>query len=431
MTPVESLEIISGVRAVIINGETLTLVSPANGASVMMARTRLPEMDLKDGKVYRAVYSNRQLEEVLVDFWFNHFNVTAAKSSPFVADYEREAIRPHVLGSFKDMLFATALHPAMLLYLDNKESIAPEIAQPGPNMTIHLGSARGLNENFSRELMELHTMGVDGGYTQKDIEAAARTFTGLSLRQTPANAASREPAKVELLFYAWAHDPKDKVVLGQTIAADGYKEVFKLLDILASHPSTARHISRRLAQRFVADNPPAALVDRMAKTFRDTDGDLREVMTTMLTSPEFLSEDTWQKKIKSPLELVASAVRAANGQITDPGALEDRIADMGQPLYAKTEPTGYPNTGETWLNTASLLARLSFATNLTSGKIPGVTIDASRWNGKDTASIARDILGRDLMPQTMEVLNKGKQSADMTPAMVSGLILGSPDFQQR
>lgn len=415
----------------------LELINPAGNIQIVagastMKPSRTPEMDLKDGKLLRAVYSNRQLEEVLVDFWFNHFNVTAAKGGPYVADYEREAIRPNVLGKFKDMLVATALHPAMLQYLDNKGSIAPEIAQPnGPNMTISFASARGLNENFSRELMELHTLGVDGGYTQKDVEAAARCFTGWNLVQTQASAVARLDAKVAVEFVQWPHDPKDKVVLGHTIPGAGADEVYELLDILASHPSTARHISLQLAQRFVSDNPPQSLVDRMAKTFRDTDGDLREVMTTMLTSPEFLSEDTQQSKIKSPFELVSSAVRALNGEIQNPAPLEQWIADMGQPLYGKIEPTGYPNTGETWLNTARLLVRLNFASTLAAGKVSGVTIDTNRWNGKDTPAIARDLLGRPLSAQTIEALQNGNVAGIVTPAYIGGLLLGSPEFQKK
>jgi uncharacterized protein (DUF1800 family) len=309
-----------------------------------------------------------------------------------------------VLGKFQEMLTATAFHPAMMLYLDNKESIAPEIAQPGPNMTVHLGRARGLNENYSRELMELHTLGVDGGYTQKDIEAAARTFTGLSLQAKNANTSQGEPAKVELLFYSWAHDPSDKVVLGETIPTGESEEVLKLLEILARHPSTSRHISKRLAQRFVADNPPPALVDRMAKTFRETDGDLREVMTTMLTSPEFFAEDVRQGKTKSPLELVTSAVRTTNAEISNPAVLATRIAAMGQALYNKPEPTGYPNTGETWINAARLVERVNFGTNLVTGKIAGVVVDPSQWDGSDLLSMGRQILGRDPAPQTLEAL---------------------------
>jgi uncharacterized protein (DUF1800 family) len=432
MNLTQSMENNAGVMMVIEN-DAVRFVNTRGSVLSVMSPSQTPEGHLKAGKIYRTIYSNRQLEEVLVDFWFNHFNVTATKSRPFVADYEREAIRPFVLGQFKDLLFAAELHPAMMLYLDNVESIAPEIAQPGPNMTVQLGKARGLNENFSRELMELHTLGVNGGYTQKDVEQAARTFTGWSLRQTAANTATKQPAKVEWLYYDWAHDPKDKVVLGQTIASEGVYEVRRLLTILAEHPSTAHHISFRLAQRFVSDEPPQSLIDRMAKRFIDTDGDLREVMTTLLTSDEFLAEDTWYRKLKSPLELAAGAVRALNGHVSATLGLEDWIARMGQPLYSKVEPTGYPNTGESWLNAATVLARMNFGTNLADGNVVGVDVDASQWRGKDTAAIAQGVLGRSPTAPTLEALKSGQNgtAARGTSSFIAGLSLGSPDFQRK
>jgi uncharacterized protein (DUF1800 family) len=242
---------------------------------------------------------------------------------------------------------------------------------------------------------------------------------------------ARQEAKVDVEFVQWPHDPKDKVILGHTIHGSGSDEVYELLDILASHPSTARHISKQLAERFVSDNPPQSLVDRMAKTFMDTDGDLREVMSTMLTSPEFHAEGARQSKIKSPFELVSSALRVLNGEITNPTPLEQWIADMGQPLYGKIEPTGYPNTGEGWLSTARLLVRLNFASNLAAGKIPGITVDDERWNGKDTLQIAREVLSRDPSPQTVEALRKSNAAGDATPAFIGGLILGSPEFQKK
>jgi uncharacterized protein (DUF1800 family) len=298
-------------------------------------------------------------------------------------------------------------------------------------MTISFASARGLNENFSRELMELHTLGVDGGYTQKDIEAAARCFTGWNLVQNPGSAVARQEAKVDVEFVQWPHDPKDKVVLGHTIHGSDSDEVYELLDILASHPSTARHISKQLAQRFVSDNPPLLLVDRMTKSFMDTDGDLREVMTTMLTSPEFLLEEARGAKIKSPLELVSSALRALDVEVKDPAPLQKWITEMGQPLYGKIEPTGYPNTGESWLSSANLLVRLNFALTLAAGSIPGVTVNVEHWSGKDTLEIARDILARDPSAQTIETLRKGNAAGNISAAVISGLILGSPEFQKK
>ncbi len=204
-----------------------------------------------------------------------------------------------------------------------------------------------------------------------------------------------------------------------------------MIDILAHHSSTARFISKELAQRFVADDPPKALVDRMAQMFTKTDGDLRAVLQTMFSSPEFFSEGAWETKVKSPLEMVVSAVRALGGDVTDTFTLVQKIADLGEPLYNKLEPTGYPNTGDAWLNTANLLGRMNFATALASGQIPGVKLDASRLEGKDAVAIAREVLGRDPSAQTLEALTKGLEGKEATPRMVASLVLSSPDFQRR
>jgi uncharacterized protein (DUF1800 family) len=398
--------------------------------------------DLKEGKVFRALYSNRQLEEVLVDFWFNHFNVFENKNVQIqpqgvvrmlLASYERDAIRPHVLGKFKDLLLATARHPAMLYYLDNWESISPnalDAFQVGPFATgqnfgqIFSRQAHGLNENYGREVMELHTLGVDGGYTQADVIAVARCFTGWTIR-TPTT-------KPEFVFASFMHDTGEKVVLGHTIAAGGgEQDGLQAIDILAGHPSTAKFISRKLAERFVADEPPQSLVDRMAQTFTKTDGDLRAVLQTMFTSPEFFSEGAWDAKVKSPFEMVVSAVRAMGGETTDTFTLVQKIADLGEPLYGKLEPTGYPETGEGWLSTANLLGRMNFATALASGQVPGVKVDSSRLEGKDAAAIAREVLGRPASDQTLEALAKGLEGKGPTARMVASLILSSPDFQRR
>jgi uncharacterized protein (DUF1800 family) len=407
-------------------------------------RSRQPQQvisgDLKEGKVYRALYSNRQLEEVLVDFWFNHFNVFENKNVQpngavrmLLASYERDAIRPHVLGKFKDLLLATARHPAMLYYLDNWESVSPNAFDAfqvgpfatGPNPAQVFGRlAHGLNENYGREVMELHTLGVDGGYSQQDVIAVARCFTGWTIDQ-PAT-------KPEFVFAGFMHDSGEKIVLGHTIPANGgEQDGLQVIDILARHPSTARFISRELAQRFVADDPPQSLVDRMAQTFTKTDGDLRAVLQTMFTSPEFLSEGAWQAKVKSPFEIVVSAVRALGGDTSDTFSLVQKIADLGEPLYNKLEPTGYPNTGEGWLNTANLLGRMNFATGLASGQIPGVKLDGSRLDGKDAGAIAREVLGRDASEQTLEALTKGLEGREPTSRMVASLVLSSPDFQRR
>jgi uncharacterized protein (DUF1800 family) len=324
--------------------------------------------DLQEGKILRAVYSNRQLDEVLTDFWFNHFNVFLDKGADhyLTTEYEREAIRPHVLGKFRDLLEATAKSPAMLFYLDNWESVGPAtpaaFAGRGPN-----AQRRGLNENYGRELLELHTLGVDGGYTQKDVTEVARCFTGWSIDKPQQGGSFR--------FVERQHDLGEKVVLGVTIpAGGGEKDGEKVLDIVAHHPSTAHFISQKLAQRFVADDPPASLVDRMAQTFLKTDGDLRAVMQTMLESKEFWSEAAYRSKIKSPLEVVVSAVRASNGNVDFANALVNQIAQLGEPLYRKTEPTGYSNTSREWMNTAGLMARMNFAVQLSGNKVPGVTV---------------------------------------------------------
>src|SRR5438046_2386563 len=305
----------------------------------------LVNAELIEHKLYRAIYSNRQLEEILVDFWVNHFNVFNGKGPDraLLTSFERDAIRPHVFGRFEDLLLATARHPAMLFYLDNWQSQAPREDLPAPP-----GVRRpGLNENYGRELMELHTLGVDGGYTQDDVVAVARAFTGWTIY---------DPQKfAEFQFNPAVHDRKEKVVLGHTIPAmGGEQDGLDVIDILAHHPSTASFISRKLAQRFVADDPPQALVDRMAATFTKSDGDLRAVLETMISSPEFFSEGVWRGKLKSPLEMVASAVRALDADVTDTFALAQRIADIGEPLYGKLDPTGYPNTGAAWASTAGV-----------------------------------------------------------------------------
>jgi uncharacterized protein (DUF1800 family) len=413
-------------------------------------RQRTPRLvaseDLKEAKVFRAVYSNRQLQEMLVDFWVNHFNVDANKNVSrvpnlvhlLIGSYERDAIRPYVLGHFKDLLLATARHPAMLYYLDNWESVAPDAFDVGPfapNRGIVNGvpntiipsqfarQAHGLNENYGREVMELHTLGVNGGYTQADVIAVARCFTGWTVHS---------PENPEFAFAPFMHDFGEKTVLGHKIpAGGGEQDGLQVIDILAHHPSTAKFISRELAQRFVADDPPQALVDRMAQTFTKTDGDLRAVLHTMFTSPEFFSEGAWRTKIKSPLEMVVSTVRAMRGQVTDAYTLVQKIADMGEPLYSKIEPNGYPNISDAWLSTAGIMGRITFSAALASGLIPGVTPDCSRWEGKDKPAIARDLLGHDASPQTLTAMETGLQGKDPTPPFIASLILSSPDFQRR
>jgi uncharacterized protein (DUF1800 family) len=333
--------------------------------------------DLQESKILRAVYSNRQLDEVLADFWFNHFNVFMDKGADryLTTEYERDAIRPHVLGKFRDLLEATAKSPAMLFYLDNWQSVgpnAPQLPRGGPN-----AQRRGLNENYGRELLELHTLGVDGGYTQKDVTEVARCFTGWSIDRPQLGGTFR--------FAPRLHDNGEKAVLGVTIpAGGGEKDGEKVLDIVAHHPATARFISKKLAQRFVADDPPVALVERMARTFLKTDGDIRAVMETMLESKEFWSEGAYRSKMKSPLEVVVSAVRSSNANVDFATALVNQVAQLGEPLYRKQEPTGYSNSSREWMNTAGLMARMNFALQLSGNKVPGVKVDTPA-GGADTA----------------------------------------------
>lgn len=402
--------------------------------------------DAKEARVFRAVYSNRQLEEVLVDFWINHFNVDMTKQSApvgnlghlLIGSYERDAIRPHVLGHLRDLLLATARHPAMLYYLDNWESVAPDSFDVGPFAPQRgivngvpdsilpgpLGRLpHGLNENYGREVMELHTLGVKGGYTQADVINVARCFTGWTVRS---------PDAPEFVFAPSMHDYGEKIVLGHRIpAGGGESDGLAVIDILAHHPSTAKFISRELARRFVADDPPPALVDRMAKTFMKTDGDLRAVLETMFKSPEFFSEGAWEAKIKSPLEMAVSSVRALGGDVTDAWTLVRKIADMGEPLYSKLEPTGYPDTAEPWLSTAGLMARMSFPVELGANKVSGVSLDSSRWKGMDAPTIARELLGHDASRQTIDAIQSGLKDKNPDPIRIATLILSSPDFERR
>jgi uncharacterized protein (DUF1800 family) len=383
---------------------------------------------------------------VLVDFWVNHFNVDQDKNVPqmqnqihlLIGSYERDAIRPHVLGHFKDLLLATSRHPAMLYYLDNWESVAPgafEVGPFAPNRGILNGVpnsiipgpfsrvAHGLNENYGREVMELHTLGVNGGYKQEDVIAVARCFTGWTVRN---------PIDPEFVFAPFMHDSGEKTVLGHKIAAGGgEQDGIQAIEILAHHPSTAKFISRELAQRFVTDDPPQALVDRMALTFTKTDGDLRAVLQTLFTSPEFFSEGAWQAKVKSPFEMVVSAVRALGGETGDAFTLVQKIADLGEPLYNKLEPTGYLNTGDAWLSTVGVMGRMNFSAALASGLVPGVTADPARLAGKDFPAIARELLGHDASGQTQAALEKGLEGKEQTPLFIASLVLGSPDFQRR
>jgi uncharacterized protein (DUF1800 family) len=384
---------------------------------------QLPFIELTDAKLYRGLYSTHQLEEILVDFWVNHFNVFSGKGPvrTMLTSYERDAIRPYVLGHFRDMLLATARHPAMQFYLDNWQSQVSDGSIPPATGTPQ--QHPGLNENYGREIMELHTLGVDGGYTQADVVNVARAFTGWTIH---------EPNKyAEFFFNPAMHDRGEKVVLGHTIPRGGGEDDgIRVIDILSRHPSTAHFISQKLAQRFVADAPPASLVNRMAATFIRTDGDLRAVMETMLLSPEFMSEGAWRSKIKSPLELVLSAMRGLNADVTDTMAVAQRLADLGQPLYAKLEPTGYPNVSAGWVSSASLLARMNLVTALTAKQIGGVAIDTRAFPASQPRRAARQLFGTS--PSTSLLAALARTPSDrLSSASLITVLVGSPDFQQR
>jgi uncharacterized protein (DUF1800 family) len=356
--------------------------------------------DLAEAKMLRAIYSNRQLEEQLDDFWYNHFNVFADKGADryLVTEYERDAIQPHVLGKFRELLEATAKSPAMLFYLDNWQSVGPNAPQPRGQGN---KAKRGLNENYGRELMELHTLGVDGGYTQKDVTEVARCFTGWTINQPQRGG--------RFVFNPRLHDNGEKVVLGVIIpAGGGESDGEKVLDILAHSPAAAHFISKKLATRFVADDPPAELVNRMADVFLKTDGDIRQVMEAMIDSKEFWSVGAYRSKVKSPFEMVASSVRALNGNVDVAFPLVNQVAQLGEPLYRKLEPTGYSNSSAQWANSAGLMARMNFALQLASNKVPGVKVEASAAKTDDAES--------------------GDAKAGNP---LAGLPLGSPEFQKR
>jgi uncharacterized protein (DUF1800 family) len=447
---------------------------------------RLPQRivaELSMAKMTRAVYSERQLQEMMVDFWYNHFNVFAAKGADrwFITEYERDAIRPHALGKFRDLLEATAKSPAMLFFLDNwlsADAVAWQKLQqeqqerrqfrggpfgggpfggarfpqggPAPNGNPNNPTAsakqkqeRGLNENYGRELMELHTLGVDGGYTQNDVINVAKAFTGWSIRQP-----RRDP---EFYFEERFHDTSVKTVLGHEIHEGGMKDGEKVLDILARDPHTAHHISYELAQRFVSDTPPAALVDRMAQSFLKSDGDIREVLRTMIYSPEFWSNEAYRAKIKTPFELVASATRAVGAEVQIPLLLVQWTSRIGQPLYQCEPPTGYSDKADAWVNTGALLSRMNFSLALTSNRLRGAQVDIDSLFGSDMAAnphatldrAIQLLLGGQASQQTRDTLEKqlddpqilqatlDDKVKQVNAAMIAGLVLGSPEFQRR
>ena len=438
--------------------------------------------ELSMAKVDRAVYSNRQLQVVMEDFWLNHFNVFANKGDDkwFLTSYERDTIRPHSMGKFQDLLLATAKSPAMLFFLDNYLSadpaaVARQQAQknlrraryqgafasgsmptpstfPGPATSGPPAASgvaapkkpdRGLNENYGREVMELHTVGVDAGYTQQDVIQMAECLTGWTIH---------EPRKdPEFFFDEKIHGEGKKVVMGRTFNYGGEKDGEEALKMLAGKPATAKFISTELARHFVSDNPPQSLIDRMAKSFTTSNGDIRAVLRSMIYSPEFWSKDAYRAKVKTPFELVTSTARALNSEVTITLPLSQWVGRMGQPLYLCQPPTGYSDKAETWVNTGALLNRLNFALAFAGDKMGGATIDLNNMLGeaaaKDpNAALARSIqvfLDGQISPSTQQTLEARLKDPQILQArlddpvkqvnegLIVGLVLGTPEFQRR
>jgi uncharacterized protein (DUF1800 family) len=448
---------------------------------------RMVAMEALQTRLLRDIYSERQLEAVMTDFWLNHFNVYLRKNQnePYLLPaYERDTIRPHALGRFEDLLIATAKSPAMLIYLDNVQSIGPE-SQAGrqisqlktqrPNGNLVNALPQGLNENYARELMELHTLGVNGGYTQADVTQVAKVFTGWTVDQPFRGGAFQ--------FNERRHEPAAKVVMGHTIPEGGEAEGLAVLHMLATSPSTAKFISTKLAVRFVSDAPPLALVDRMQKAFLGSDGDIKTVLRTMFNSPEFWSTDAYRAKVKTPIEFVASAVRASGADVTNGQSLVGALDKLGMPIYGMQTPNGYSWMSESWVSTGALVSRMNFAIALSSNRLSGVRIDwttllvqrepvesgasSSDASGKEicletlllgqsasdkTRTTVLSQLGDEATQQQAEknfpirpteqepmwpILSVGatpgppKAPIDRQAAEIAGLLLGSPEFQRR
>ncbi len=396
-------------------------------------------------RLLQSTRSPRQLQEVMVDFWYNHFNVFSSKgiARVLVGTYEQEAIRPHTLGRFRDLIGSTAQHPAMLFYLDNWQNTAPNSSPNRPNPR---GKMQGLNENYARELMELHTLGVDGGYTQQDVTTLAKILTGWTFRRSP------QPKVGDYGFYfdAKRHDYSDKVFLGHSIKGSGITEGEQALDILAKSPATARHISTQLAQYFVADQPPKPLVDRLSQKYLSTEGNIREVLNTLFHSPEFWDSRNYNAKFKTPYQYALSAVRATGAEVTNFRPVFGFLQQAGMPLYGCLTPDGYKNTESAWLNPDALTRRISFATALASGRVPlNAPLERSPLTRRARLALAdkgNQSLDSQATPVSMAELDatqlsltlgngfsdKTKQAiATSPPQLRAALILGSPEFMRR
>lgn len=436
--------------------------------------------ELSMAKLDRAIYSDRQLEAVMEDFWFNHFNVFANKGDDkwLLTSYERDTIRPHTMGKFQDLLIATAQSPAMLFFLDNYLSADPAAVArmeaerdmrraryqgafvggsmptpgtfpgpaTGPARTTQVAAKkqeRGLNENYGREVMELHTVGVDAGYTQQDVIQMAECLTGWTIHEP-----RRDP---QFFFDEKIHAEGKKVVMGRTFNYGGEKDGEEALKMLASRPATATFISTELARHFVSDNPPPALVERMAKSFEASNGDIRTVLKTMIYSPEFWSREAYRAKVKTPFELVASTARALNAEVTITLPLAQWVSRMGEPLYLCQPPTGYSDKSETWVNTGALLNRLNFSLAFAGDKMGGATVDLKSMLGDDAAKDPNVALERSLQEfldgqvaqstqDTLQARLKDPQILqarlddpvkEVNEGLIVGLVLGAPEFQRR
>jgi uncharacterized protein (DUF1800 family) len=435
---------------------------------------RLLAEELMAQRLTHDIYSSAQLQEVMTDFWLNHFNVYLRKNDEtpyYLVGYERDVIRPHALGKFEDLLEAVAHSPAMLLYLDNSESVGPD--SPAAERAKFADARRpgrqrkapeGINENYARELMELHTLGVNGGYTQADIIQAARVLTGWTVDEPQRGG--------QFIFNPNRHEPGSKKVLGKKIKDGGQKEGEQLLHLLASRPATAQFLSRKLAIRFVSDDPPQALVDRMAKTYLSSGGDISAVMKTLFRSPELWSAGDYRAKVKTPLEFVVSAARASNAQIENYQPLENALRQMGMPLYGCIPPTGYKWDAADWVSTGALVDRMNFALNLAANRLPGITATWTPNSVNASSAGDTDLPGPESEEARLEPLvvaggvsaatrsaalqqfqvQSAQDNASMHPIaapartfnrnravtalerqdqLLAGLLIGSPEFQRR
>jgi len=427
---------------------------------------RVVTEELQQEKLLRAVYSERQLQEVMTQFWSNHFNIYLRKNGEmpwYLAGYERDVIRPHAMGRFEDLLVAVAHSPAMLVYLDNQQSIGPHsvAAMRAAGSAGQKKSAPGLNENYARELMELHTLGVNGGYTQQDVVEVAKVLTGWGAETKQQSYGS----EFGFEFTGRRHEPGDKVVLGHRIQENGEVEGMEVLHLLAMSPATARFLSTKLATEFVSDTPPKSLIDRMTKTYLKTHGDIGQVLRTMFHSPEFWSRDAYRAKLKTPLEFVVSSLRATDADVENATALAASLDRLGMPLYGVQQPNGYSLKADPWLGAEALLARMNFALALTANRLPGVSVATAQSTESAEQSemqLEETLLDGRVAVHTHDVVLQEMESAQATrvaaaalakgqprrrsdlfapaaqrvapmsqSALAAALLLGSPDFQRR